>query len=132
MITVTRGVLGLIAAFFMLLGLRFMFLPDSIAAEFSVSAAGVPGLSTLRADLGGSMTAIGIFVALGLRAGATRWLYAAIIALIAVVAGRLVGFAVDGPAQPSLLACTIEAAFIALLALGARRLQQTSSQIAGE
>ena len=123
MLIVVRGVLALIAAFFVLLGLSFMLVPDSIAGDFSVMASGVAGLSTLRADLGGSLTAVGILVALGLRRSATHWLYAAMLVLIAVVVGRLVGFVVDGPAQPALLSCVIEAAFIALLAIGARRLQ---------
>lgn len=124
MVIVVRIVLGLIALFFLLLGVRFMFAPDSIAPEFSVTAIGAAGLSTLRGDLGGTLAGVGILVALGLRAGATRWLYAAMIPLAAVVVGRLVGFVVDGTTQPSLLACTIEVIIIALLAIGARRLRQ--------
>jgi hypothetical protein len=126
MVIVVRSVLGLIALFFIVLGLRFVLTPESTAAEFFLTPLGAAGLSTVRGDLGGAFVAIGTFIVLGLRPGAAHWLHAAMLALIAVIIGRLVGFIVDGPAEPALLACTIEAAFIALLAIGARRLQQAS------
>jgi hypothetical protein len=129
MIVVVRIVLGLIALFFIVFGVRFVLTPDTMAAEFFITPLGVAGLSTVRADLGGAFIAVGTFVVLGLRPGATLWLYAAAITNGAIAAARIVGMAVDGVVEHSVAAAVVEVAFAALLTIGARRLQQTAAQL---
>ena len=124
MVVVVRIVLGLIALFFIVFGLRFVLTPDAMAAEFFVSPLGVAGLSTVRADLGGAFVAVGSFIVLGLRSGASHWLYAAAIANGAIAAARIVGLAVDGVVEHAVTATVVEVAFAAMLLIGARRLEQ--------
>lgn len=118
---VVRIVLGLIAAFFIVFGVRFMLTPDAMAAAFFISPAGAAGLSTIRGDLGGAFIGMGACIVLGLTL-ATRWLHAAALILGAIVVGRLVGMVADGVPQSAVMACAVEVVFIVLLEVGARRL----------
>jgi hypothetical protein len=122
MVIVIRVVLCLIAAFFVLFGLRFMLTPDTMATEFFITPAGIAGLSTMRADLGGAFFGIGACVALGVFPRATRWLQAAALILAAIVVGRLVGFVADGTTRSAITALIVEVVFVVLLLVGARRL----------
>jgi hypothetical protein len=119
---VVRLVIGLIGLFFLIFGLRFVFTPDVMAAEFFLSPLGVAGLSNLRSDLGGAFLAIAVFIALGLRAGATVWLHAAAIAIATIAVARAVGMVLDGPAESVIIAFVAEVVFVALLLIGGRRL----------
>ncbi len=123
MVIMIRIVLGLIATFFIVFGLRFMFTPDIMEGEFFINAVGAAGLSTVRADLGGSFIAMGVFIVMGLRNGATLWLQAAAIAVGTIAVGRIVGFVVDGVVPSAVTACIVEVVFVALLLIGARRLR---------
>ena len=122
MVIVIRVVLGLIAAFFIVFGLRFMLMPDAMAAEFFITPVGISGLSTMRADLGGAFIGIGACVTLGLFGRGVQWLYAAALILTVIAVGRLVGFAADGTAQSAISALVAEVVFAVLLVIGARRL----------
>jgi hypothetical protein len=121
-VIVIRVVLGLIAAFFIVFGLRFMLMPGAMAAEFFITPVGVAGLSTLRADLGGAFIGVGACVAIGLFTRGVQWLYAAALILAAIAVGRLVGFVTDGTAQSAIAALLAEVVFVVLLLIGARRL----------
>lgn len=125
MVVVVRIVLGLMALFFIVFGVRFALTPDAMAAQFFITPLGVAGLSTVRADLGGAFIAVGTFIVLGLRPGATQWLYAAAIANGAIAGARIVGMAADGVVEHSLTAAVVEVVFVALLTIGARRLRQS-------
>jgi hypothetical protein len=122
-IVLVRIVLTLVGLFFLLAGLRFVFTPDAIAAQFHVAPVGLAGLSTLRGDFGGAFLAIAAFVGMGLRPGGTRWLHAASLVLALIAAGRVVGFVVDGVAPDTLVPFVVELVFVGLLLIGARRLQ---------
>src|SRR5882757_6788360 len=87
---------GLVAAFFLVWGVRFFFTPDAMAAAFSIAPSGIAGVSTVRGDLGGMFVAVGLFAALGLRRGNHRLLHAAATIVGAVAFGRVIGFAFDG------------------------------------
>ena len=67
MTILVRTLIGLIALIFVAWGLRFIFTPEAMAAEFAITPSGVAGLSTIRGDLGGAFPAIGLFAAMGLR-----------------------------------------------------------------
>ncbi len=120
---VARILVGLVALFFLAFSFRFFFLPEGIAADFAIAPLGVAGLSTIRGDLGGAFFAIGVFALLGLRAGATQWLYASAAIVGAVAFGRTVGFAIDGLLTTTLVPFLIEVAFVAILLIGARALR---------
>jgi hypothetical protein len=122
MILLVRVVLGSMALFFFAWGLRFVFTPDTMAADFFVAPVGTGGLSTIRGDLGGAFLAVAAFIALGLRRGATHWLHAGAILLGLIAAGRAVGFVFDGVTESALAAFVAEIVFTALLLIGARRL----------
>jgi hypothetical protein len=126
-VIVIRVVLGLIAAFFIVFGLRFMLMPDAMAAEFFITPVGISGLSTMRADLGGAFLGIGACIALGLFGRGAQWLYAAALILAVIAVGRLVGFAADGTTQSAITALVAEVVFAVLLLIGARRLGGTSN-----
>jgi hypothetical protein len=122
MVLVIRVVLGLIAAFFIVFGLRFMLTPDAMAAEFFITPAGIAGLSTVRADLGGAFLGVGACVVLGLFPRATRWLHAAALIIAVIAIGRLVGFVADGATRSAITALIVEVVFVVMLVIGARRL----------
>ena len=129
MVNVIRLVLGLIAAFFIIFGLRFMLTPEAMAVEFFISPVGAAGLSTVRGDLGGAFLGIGTFIILGLRPLATQWLHAAALILGTIALGRVVGFAVDGAVPSAVTGCIVEVVFVVLLEIGARRLRNTSAGV---
>ena len=54
MTLIARILAGLVALFFVVMGLRFYFTPETLAAEFAITPVGVAGLSTIRGDLGGA------------------------------------------------------------------------------
>jgi len=125
MVIVIRVVLGFIAAFFVVFGLRFMLTPDVMAAAFFVTPDGVAGLSTVRADLGGAFFGIGACIVLGLFPRGARWLHAAALILAAIAVARLVGIVADGSARSAVAALIVEVVFVLLLAFGAQRLGRT-------
>ena len=114
---------GLVAAFFLVWGLRFFFTPDAMAAAFSIAPSGIPGVSTVRGDLGGMFVAVGLFAALGLRRGNYRLLHAAATIVGAVAFGRVIGFAFDGTPMTTVVPFVAELVFIAMLLFGAHRLR---------
>ncbi len=128
MTLLARILVGLVAAFFLVWGLRFYFSPDAMAAEFSVAPSGVPGLSTVRGDLGGMFVAVGLLSAFGLRRGSHRLLYTAATIIGAVAFGRFIGFAYDGTPAPTVVPFVAELVFLAILLFGAMRLRMGSTQ----
>lgn len=123
MTLLARILVGLVAAFFLVWGLRFYFSPDAMAAAFSIAPSGVPGLSTVRGDLGGMFVAVGVLAAAGLRRGSHRLLYTAATIIGAVAFGRFVGFAFDGTPATSVVPFVAEVVFVAILLFGALRLR---------
>ncbi len=119
-----RILVGLVAAFFFVWGLRFYFSPDEMAAEFFIAASGATGLSTVRGDLGGLFVGVGLLAAAGLRRGSYRLLYTAATVIGAVAFGRFVGFAFDGTPMTSVVPFVAELVFVAILLFGAFQLRK--------
>ena len=122
MTALVRVLVGLVALFFVVFSARFLFTPEAIAAEFAILPAGVPGLATVRADLGGAFLAVGIFSILGLAQRARPWLYAAAIVVGTIASCRIVGFALDGLNRVTAAPFVVELVMVAILLVGARRL----------
>jgi hypothetical protein len=122
MTLVARILIGLIALFFLVNGLRFFFTPDAMAGVMFIAPAGVAGLSTIRGDLGGAFFATGVFALLGMRHQATHWLYAAAGIIGAIALGRLFGFVFDGTVPNAVIGFIVEVVFVVVLLVGARQL----------
>ena len=123
MTLLARILVGLVAAFFLVWGMRFFFTPDAIAMEFAIAPSGAPGLSTVRGDLGGLFVAVGVFATMGLRRGSYRSLYTAATIIAAIAFGRILGFVFDGVPIGSIVPFAAELFFIAVLLFGARQLR---------
>lgn len=127
MVWTMRIVVGLIGLFFLVFGLRFVFTPMDMAAEFLLTPDGIGGLSTVRGDLGGAFIAVAVFTALGLRPGGAHWLYAAATVNVTIAVARVVGFLVDGTTETAITAFVFELVFAALLVIAGRRLSRTTT-----
>lgn len=120
---VVVGFIGLILG--VVLGLRWMFAPESIGAELGITLGDTAALSTARADLGGMFVGAGTLCALGLRSGEGRWLQAAAVLIGAVAVGRALGLVVDGYAPQMLVFLIVEVVMVAALLAAAGRLART-------
>ena len=119
---VLKGLVAAIGLLLGVLGLRWLFAPESAAAELGITLGGAVALNTARGDVGGLFIGGAVLCGLGLARGDGRWLQAAALLLACVAAGRVVGIASDGFAPQSGVAIAVELAMIALLLLAARRL----------
>ncbi len=120
---VVVGFIGLILG--VGLGLRWMFVPESVGAELGITLGDIAALSTARADLGGMFLGAGTLCALGLRSGEGRWLQAAAVLVGAVAVGRALALVVDGYAPQMLVFLVVELLMLgALLTAAARMVRQ--------
>jgi hypothetical protein len=120
---VVVGFIGLILG--VVLGLRWMFAPESIGAELGITLGDIAALSTARADLGGMFLGAGTLCALGLRSGEGRWLQAAAVLIGAVAVGRALSLVVDGSAPQMLVFLIVEVVMVGALLAAAGRLART-------
>ena len=116
---------GLVGLFCIGMAGQLMVAPEMGVAQFSISLTGEQGLSTARADLGGMFLATAILSFLGIKGGrlAAGYLFAGAIIMGSVALGRVVGFAVDGIVQMTLMPFIFELVFVAVLARGAIAVQ---------
>ena len=112
---------GITALLLALLGVRWMFAPESIALEQGVTLQGLSALSLARADLGGFFVGAALLCVLGLRAGQGQLLNAVAVLIGAIAVGRTIGLFVDGFDGTMALLIGIEIAMVAVLLLSARR-----------
>ena len=118
---------GITALLLALLGVRWMFAPESIASEQGIMLQGLPALSTARADLGGLFLGAALLCVLGLRAGHGQLLNAVAVIIGAIAVGRTIGLIADGFHASMALFIGIEIAMVAVLLLAARRPTQGST-----
>ncbi len=112
---------GITALLLALLGVRWMFAPESIALEQGVTLQGLSALSLARADLGGFFVGAALLCVLGLRTGQGQLLNAAALLIGEIAVGRTIGLIVDGFDGSMALLIGIEVAMVAVLLLSARR-----------
>lgn len=93
---IARILLGLVAIFMLINGLRLMFSPSAALAGLLVDANGAEGLSNVRALWGGAITAIGISVIIAAVTCKIENARPAVLFTFMLVVGRVVGMAVDG------------------------------------
>jgi hypothetical protein len=117
---VQKVLVGVVAVLFALLGVRWMFMPASVAVDLGIVLGSAEALNTARGDLGGMFLAAAGLCALGLRTGDGRWLQA-VAALVGCVAlGRLVGIALDGFSPTAGMSIAVELVMVAILLSAAR------------
>ena len=107
---------------FTLVGLGFLFEPESTGAGFSLVPNGAPGLAVLRADMTAFFVVGGVCMIWGAwkRNGELLLVPAALFGI--AFAGRLVSAIVDGATPGFWLPMLIEAATVAVNLLGSRYL----------
>lgn len=127
---VTRVLITLYGLLFAILGVGFWTAPELLAERFNIEALGVPGLSTIRADLGGFFFTLAALCLAGLWARRRSLLVAAALMLTVVLAGRLIGWAVSGELTGLRAMLGVEIVGVVLLALHIRGMKPWSDEAA--
>ena len=108
------------------LGVGAMFNPAFMSGRFGVDPQGIPGLSTIRGDVGGLLLGSAILMLVGVWRGNTTWFLAAAVMMSTVAFGRLVGFVVDGLDAAIVPAFVIEIVITAVMIAAHRRYSAVS------
>ena len=113
---------GLVGLFFTGAGLLWFAAPETGAVQFGIVLNDVQGLSTGRADIGGMFAAAAVLSFLGIRGGkfAAGYLNAVAIMMGLVASGRVIGFALDGVVQMSVVPFVFEVIFVVVMVTAAR------------
>ena len=93
MITALRGLVFVIAAVFMLMGLRWWFDPAGSAAEFGMTLSTGAGLSTEIGDISSLFISGSICMFAGFFTRDVRWFYAPLLLVVFAAIGRTVAWA---------------------------------------
>ncbi|MBL4620907.1 MAG: DUF4345 family protein [Immundisolibacteraceae bacterium] len=127
---VQQILVGLVGLFCIAMAGQLMVAPEMGVAQFSISLTGIQGLSSARADLGGMFLATAILSFLGIKGGklAAGFLFAAAIIMGSVALGRIIGFALDGIVQMTLIPFIFELIFVAVLVAGANATQRSNNR----
>ena len=120
MAMVLKVLVGVVALLLALLGVRWMFMPESAAVELGIVLGSAEALNTARGDLGGMFLAAAGLCALGLRSGDGRWLQAVAAVIGCVAVGRLVGIVLDGFSATAGTSIAVEVVMVAILLSAAR------------
>ena len=107
---------------FTLIGLGFLVMPESSAADFALLPDGVPGLAVLRADMTAFFVVGGVCMIWGAwkRNGELLLVPAALFGI--AFTGRLVSAVVDGATPQFWLPMLVEASVVVVTLLGSRYL----------
>lgn len=112
---IARILVGLMALFFLAMGLQFWFALDAGAAQFQIEAANALGRASIRADFGA------FFLSFSLFCGYAAWKQCGAAAAAAALlfglalAGRLVTILLEGAAPGAVPPMVIEAVSVAIL-----------------
>ncbi len=112
---ISRFLVTLAALFFLMIGLEFWIAPEQAAHRFGIEALRDGGVTALRADLGGLFVGLGLLCGAGVWTKRRRWLIAAALLLVAIIAGRTIGWIADGRSGVSFPELGVE--LVVLLAL---------------
>ena len=105
-------VISLLAAVFIVMGVRWLLAPEGIAPEFGLILGDGLGLSSQIGDMSGYFLFLGISMLLGVITGHRPWFYAAAILLSLTAVGRTVAWLVHDAALASQIRSEV---FIAML-----------------
>ena len=118
---IARILLGLVALFILVNGVRLMFDPKGAIIGLMVEASGAEGLSNVRALWGGAITAIGISVAIAAVTGKIENARPAVLFSFMLVIARVMGMIMDGMFDRAIM-FTIVPVVVFLILLAAHRL----------
>jgi len=121
----SRILVSLVAAMFAVAGIGFTFTPDTMANRFGFAVTGTSGLINLRADLGGLFLGLAVLCAIGAWTRRRAALNAAAVVVATVLAGRCMGWLVEGRVSVPELA--IELIALAVLILASRASRETTA-----
>jgi hypothetical protein len=122
---ILRALLLLGGAFFILMGLGFLFNPVGSAADFGLAPQGTQGLASIRADMTAFFVISGICMAWGTWSQKGDLLLAAAGLFGVAIIGRLVTLAADGTYEGWYLPIIVEVVAVALALWGRQSLIQT-------
>lgn len=115
-----RLLVTLAALSFLVAGLGIWIAPEQAAHHLGLEAVRDQGLTALRADLGGLFVGLALLCGAGAWTNRRRWLVAAALFLLAIVAGRTIGWLADGRSGVALPELAVELAVLLALAGCAR------------
>lgn len=121
-----RSGCGLFGLLFLVLGVRWMFAPDAIAAESGIDLLNSLGTNTARGDIGGLFVGGALVIALGLARRRPEALRVMALVVGCVALGRSVGMVVDGFAMTSFVPFVVELVIIAVLIATARDFERSA------
>lgn len=104
-------------------GARWLFTPDTVAAEMGISLDGPIAYSQVRGDMGGVFVALAAVCAVGLAKRRPEWLRAGALLAAGVLLGRAFGVVVNGFAPAIGAAMLVEALAVAALLYSARTIE---------
>lgn len=120
---ITRVLVAIYGGLFAVLGLGFWIAPAILAQRFNIEGLGIPGLSTIRADLGGLFLTLSGLCLAGLWTKRRSLLIAAALMLTAIVVGRLIGWATSGELTGLAGLLAVEVVGVAVLAAHIRSMK---------
>ena len=120
---------GIYGALLALLGGRWWFSFEPIAAEWLVEPLSTLGVNNLMADMGALFFGGAIMIALGLRSGHSVWLLAVALMMAIAAAGRLFAYATVGYVPETLVPLIFEIASCALLVVTHQRMTSEANAI---
>ena len=109
--------ISLVGLLFLMLGIGFMVLPDTMAVAFVVQPISEQGLSSIRGDIGGLFLGMGFFALLGAWGARRRWLAVPVTLLLLIISGRLITLAVNGFSETGVRMLMVEAVLAVVLLL---------------
>ena len=112
---VARILVGLMAAFFLAMGLLFWFQIDAQTAQFQIKAAGVLGNASIRADFGAFFLSVGIFCGYASWKQSSGAAAAAALLLGLALLGRAMTLILEGSAPGAIPPMVVEAVSVAIL-----------------
>ncbi len=113
--TLARILTGVVALFFLGFGLAFLINPDAVIGQVSISAVGIAGMSTIRANMAGAFATAGIFLAIAAIMARKNALLAPGVFLAVVVIGRILGLVIDGSDPQAIQPLVLEILFLAIV-----------------
>ena len=109
-------VISLLAAVFIVMGVRWLIAPDGIAPEFGLILGDGLGLSSQIGDMSGYFLFLGISMLLGVITGHRPWFYAAAILLSLTAVGRTVAWLIHDAALASHIRSEVLIAMLLIIA----------------
>jgi hypothetical protein len=119
---IAAALLGLLLA--LPFALRWLLAPAAASAEQGIALSGPAALSHMRGDTGGAFFAVGALALLGLWRREPGYLEAVALVMVCIVAGRLLGIALDGFDARVGVALAVELATAAATWTTARQLRR--------